>query len=414
MNYIKTFDNGLKLVVTELKGFLSVSCGVLVKTGSANESAEENGISHFIEHTMFKGTAKRSAFEIGDFVDRIGGQINAYTSKQMTCYYTHTTKEHLEDSLEVLSDMFFNSTFDKTEINKEKGVIIEEINMSEDTPEDVCMDLLSESFYGKVGLGQTILGSAKNVRSFSRESVFKYMDKYYTADNVVISIAGKINVKTVETLAEKYFAANFKRLKSTPQKPIFAAVPAYLKRVKKTEQSHVAICMKGVDMTDERRDALSVANIILGGGMSSRLFQKIREELGLCYSVYSYLSAYRETGVIEVYAGVNTESRDVAVAAIAEEIRRFKREGVSESEFQRGKEQLKSSLVLGQESVAGQMQLYGRYALFTEKLFDFDERLKLINDITLKDVSAVMEEFFDLDGASTATVGTKRSPLSLS
>ncbi|MBP5466803.1 MAG: insulinase family protein, partial [Clostridia bacterium] len=151
MNYLKTFDNGLKLVVAEMKGLLSVACGVMVKTGSANESAEENGISHFIEHTMFKGTEKRTAFEISDFVDRIGGQINAYTSKQMTCYYTHSTKEHLSDSLEILSDIFFNSVFDKSELAKEKGVIIEEINMSEDTPEDLCLDLLSESYFGTGG-----------------------------------------------------------------------------------------------------------------------------------------------------------------------------------------------------------------------------------------------------------------------
>ena len=185
MSYVKVFPNGLKLVAVEMKGLLSVSCGVMVKTGSANESAEENGISHFIEHTMFKGTKTRSAFDISDFVDGFGGQINAYTAKEMTCYYTHSTKEHLSKSLEILSDIFFNSVFDKTEINKEKGVIVEEIKMSEDTPEDLCLDLLAESFYGESGLGQTILGSASNVRSFDKAAVLKYMDKYYTADIVI-------------------------------------------------------------------------------------------------------------------------------------------------------------------------------------------------------------------------------------
>ena len=412
MNYIKTFDNGLTLVVVEMKGLLSVSCGVLVKTGSANESAEENGISHFIEHTCFKGTKKRSAFEISDFVDSIGGQINAYTSKQMTCYYTHTTKEHLNDSMEILSDIFFNSVFDKTELNKEKGVIIEEINMGEDTPEDLCLDLLSESFYGKCGLGQTILGSAKNVRSFNRDAVSKYMDKYYTADNTVIAIAGNVSAKVAENLAEKYFAQNFKRVKSAPQLKCFPIEPLHLKKVKQIEQSHIGVCMPALSLEDDRRDALTIANIIFGGGMSSRLFQKIREDLGLCYSIYSYLSCYKDTGVLEIYAGVNTGSRDVACQAIADEIKRFK-QGITEQEFLRGKEQLKSSLILGQESVAGQMQLFGRYALINGELFDFNERLKSINAISLKDVLAVIDEFFDIEKASSATVGPKRVALKI-
>lgn len=412
MNYLKTFDSGLKLAVVEMKGLLSVACGVLVKTGSANESAEENGISHFIEHTLFKGTEKRTAFEISDFIDRIGGQINAYTSKQMTCYYTHTTKEHFEDSLEVLSDMFFNSKFDKTELNKEKGVVIEEINMSEDTPEDLCLDLLSESYFGRGGLGQTILGSAKNVRSFDRDKITAYMDKYYTADNVVIAVAGNVTVNQAEKLVGKYFADNFKHLKSAPQKTTSPCKPLDLKKIKKIEQSHIALCMPAISLKDERRDALTIANIVLGGGMSSRLFQRIREDLGLCYSVYSYLSCYRETGVLEVYAGVNTESRDQAFNAIVEEIEKFRDKGITEQEFLRGKEQLKSSLVLGQESVAGQMQLYGRYALFSGELFDFSARLKSIESMKSDDAAAVIREFFDVKKASTATVGPKRNPLS--
>ena len=362
---------------------------------------------------MFKGTKTRSAFEISDFIDGIGGQINAYTSKQMTCYYTHTTKEHLEDSLDILSDIFFNSTFDKTELNKEKGVIIEEINMSEDSPEDLCLDLLSESFYGKDGLGRTILGSAKNVRSFDGDAVKKYMDKYYTADNVVVAICGNFDEKETEKTVEKLFADNFTRLKSAPQKTLKSGKKQNLKKVKKIEQSHIGICIPAVDMFDKRRDALSIANAVLGGGMSSRLFQKIREDLGLCYTIYSYPSCYRQTGVLEIYAGVNTESRDVAFSAIADEVRKFRKDGITEREFSRGKEQIKSTLVLGQESVAGQMQLFGRYALFNEKTFDFNQKIKDINDITFNDVSSIIEEIFDIENASTATVGTKRTPLSL-
>lgn len=209
MVYVKKFDNGLRLIAKRIDGLLSVSAGVLVKTGSMNESSSENGISHFIEHVMFKGTEKRSAFDISDHIDRIGAQINAFTSKELTCYYTKSTKEHLENSLDILSDIFFNSVFEKEELEKEKGVVIEEIKMCEDTPEDLCLDLLARSYYGENGLGQTILGSEKNVKSFNRDIIRNYMDKYYTADNVVISIVGNIDVdKTVE-LVDRYFADKF-------------------------------------------------------------------------------------------------------------------------------------------------------------------------------------------------------------
>ncbi|MBP5466519.1 MAG: insulinase family protein, partial [Clostridia bacterium] len=244
-------------------------------------------------------------------------------------------------------------------------------------------------------------------------SVRDYMDKYYTEDKVVISVAGNVNLKEAEILVEKYFVPYFTRLKSAAQKTAEAAQPVNIKKSKKIEQSHIGLCMRGIPLSDGRRDVLNIANIVLGGSMSSRLFQKVREDLGLCYTVYSYLSCYRETGVIEVYAGVNTDSRDVAFRAIAEEIKKFKDGGITEQEFLRGKEQLKSSLILGQESVAGQMQLYGRHALFNGTLFDFAARLKSISAITIEDAAAVIKEFFDLSTASTATVGPKRTALTL-
>ncbi len=413
MSYIKEFENGLKAVVTEMQGSYSVSCGILVKTGSINETAEENGISHFIEHTTFKGTEKRSAYEISGFIDGIGAQINAYTSKEMTCYYTKSTIEHVEDSLEVLSDIFFDSRYDRDELAREKGVIVEEINMSEDTPEDLCLDLLAESFYGKEGLGRPILGSIKNVRSFTKKDVCEYMDKYYTADNVVISVAGNVKTDKAIDLIKKYFAERFKRIKSAKQWNGERPDPKNLKKIKQIEQSHIAISMPAVDLADERVDALSVANIILGGGMSSRLFQKVREELGLCYTVYSYLSAYKNGGVIEIYAGVNTENRDTALEAIAEEVEKFKKSGVTEEEFIRGKEQIKSAFIFGQESNSAIMQLYGRKLLFTGDTADVNDRIQKINSLSYKDVSDVIDGFFDLKAAATATVGPKRSALKI-
>lgn len=407
----KQFNNGLRLVVNRMEGLMSASIGVMVKTGSINETEKENGISHFIEHVMFKGTEKRSAFEISDYIDRIGAQINAFTSKELTCYYTKSTGEHVEDALEVLSDIFFNSKFDTNELEKEKGVVIEEINMSEDTPEDICLDLLAESFYGKEGLGRTILGPAKNIKRFTRKDVLDYMNRYYTADNVLISMAGDIDVKEAEQLVEKYFADKFTAFKSDKQITTEIPKPTQLYRCKKIEQSHIGFAMEGYTADHRLADAFGIANTVLGGGMSSRLFQKIREELGLCYSVYSYASAYKDSGVLEIYAGVNTASRDLAVNAIAEEVQKFKKEGVTEQEFLRGKEQVKSAFIFGRESTASQMMLYGRYWLFLNKEYDYQQRMKEIETLSLKDVRDAIDGSFNILGSATATVGTKRTPI---
>lgn len=411
MVYYKSFNNGLRMVVNQMEGMLSVSAGVLVKTGSVNESSSENGLSHFIEHVMFKGTKKRTAFEISDHIDRIGAQINAFTSKELTCYYTKSTGEHAEKSVEILSDIFFNSVFDKDELEKEKGVIVEEINMSEDSPEEVCLDLLAESYYGKRGLGQTILGGAKNVKSFTRNDVLNYMDKYYTADNVVVAIAGNIDVKEGERLVKEYFADKFNKFNGGAQIKTEKIFNSKLYRCKRIEQSHVGFAMAGFAADDEAGDALAIANTVLGGGMSSRLFQKIREELGLAYSVYSYASQYKDSGVIEIYAGVNTAFRDDAAQAIVSEVKKFKREGITEQEFLRGKEQLKSAFVMGRESTASQMMLYAKNLILLNQEFDFKERMKKIEAVTMKDVYSAIERSFDIESAATATVGSKRTPV---
>lgn len=413
MIIFKQFDNGLRLVINKMEGMLSVSAGVLVKTGSINESKAENGISHFIEHVMFKGTKTRSAFDISDHIDRIGAQINAFTSKEITCYYTKSTKEHTLKTLEILSDIFFDSVFDKEELEKEKGVVIEEIKMSEDTPEEVCLDLLADSYYGDSGLGQTILGTEKNIKRFTRADVESYMDKYYTADNVVISLAGNVDEKEVEKYVKDLFCDKFKRTKSASQKIYQPCEKKNLFKSKRIEQSHIGIAMQGFEVGNEMADAFSIANIIFGGGMSSRLFQKIREELGLAYSVYSYASSYKDNGIVEIYAGVNTSLRDLAVEAIVQEVKRLKQDGVTAEEFARGKEQIKSAFIMGQESTSSQMMLYARYLLMQNKEFDFADKIKRLESITLNDVNKAIDCTFDLSQASTATVGSKRTPIKL-
>jgi len=404
MVFYKTYDNGLKLVVNKMDGVFSVSAGVLIKTGSINESKEENGISHFIEHTLFKGTEKRTAFEISDEIDSIGAQINAFTSKELTCYYTKSTSEYLGETLEILSDIFFNSKFDEEELKKERGVVIEEINMCEDTPEDVCLDLLAEACYGDSGLGQTILGPAKNVKRFTKKDISAYMDKYYCADNVVISIAGNVDEKKAFDLVDEYFASNFTRVKSAEQVKNGEFTAKTLHKTKKIEQSHVAIAIPAISMKDERVDSLSIASAILGGGMSSRLFQKIREEMGLCYSVYSYFSQYKDCGLVEVYAGVNVNSRQTAIKAILEEIEKFRTCGITDAEFARGKAQIKSSVIFGQESTASQMLLYGKYLLHKNERFDFAKKIEMLDKITKSQIESVIKDVFTTERLSIATV----------
>ncbi len=411
MTYSKRYENGLRLIIEKMEGLFSVSAGVIVGTGSINESPAENGISHFIEHCVFKGTEKRSAFEISDYIDRIGASINAFTSKEITCYYTKSTSEHANETLEVLSDIFFNSKFDKAELEKEKGVILEEIHMSEDSPEDVLFDMLSESFYGKTGLGQTILGPASNIRHFTKKDVDDYMDKYYTADNVVISVAGNVDVKEIEQAVDLYFAKKFTRIKCANKTGVVQTQTNNLYKYKKIEQAHVGLAMPSFSMTDDRKDALNVASIIFGGGMSSRLFQKIREQMGLAYSVYSYLSAYANQGVIEIYAGVNPDSRDKATQKIIEEIKRLKDEGITEQEFLRGREQIKSSFIMSRESTSSQMLMFGKYMLYMNEEFSVEQKIKDFERLTKKQVESAIEQSFDLSQMACATFGPKRTAL---
>lgn len=413
MIYYKTYDNGLRLVLNRTEGLLSVTAGVLVKTGSANENDLENGISHFIEHNLFKGTPSRTSFEISDFIDGIGAQINAFTSKEITCYYTKSTADKLNDSLSVLSDIFFNSLFSSEEVEKEKGVVIEEINMCEDTPEDVCSDLLATTCFGNVGVGKTILGPEKNIKRFTRQDILDYMAKYYTADNVVISIAGNIDVEETEKLVEEFFAKNFKTFTSAPQVKNAKFNSGIAHKCKKIEQSHLAFAMPAYDMEDDRIDALAIANTVLGGGMSSRLFQKIREEMGLAYSVYSYCSAYKDCGVAEIYAGVNSKLKKDAVSAILNELSLFAKDGVSDKEFERGKQQIKSTFVFGQENTASQMLVCGKTLLLRNKEFDFTKRISEIESVTKAQVDSVIKDVFGNSELSVVTVDAGKEKIKL-
>ncbi len=400
----KTYPNGLRIIVNRLDGVFSVSCGVLVGAGSRYETPENNGISHFIEHMMFKGTQKRTPFEISDAIDSIGGQINAFTTKETTCYYVKSIAEHTEKAVEVLSDIFFNSTYDEREMEKEKGVVIEEINMNEDTPDDLCFDLLAQAQFGDSGLGATILGPASNIEGFTRQDILDYTDKFYRPENVVICFAGKITFEQAEMLADKYFAYNFKKVGFIPEKPQFEYKFNTLAKKKDIEQAHICLAYRGCEYAGKDNDHFMFFNTALGGGMSSVLFQKVREELGLAYSVYSYVSTYKDCGSLCVYAGVNPKKADTALECIFDEISKLKKNGLKESEFLRAKEQIKASFIFSQESNASQMLLYAKYLLYTGNVFSFEDRIAGINAVNLDGLNHFIRDGLDLENYAKAMI----------
>lgn len=408
----KTLENGVKIIAKQMDGLLSVTMGILVGTGAAFETDGEDGISHFIEHMQFKGTKTRTAFEISDAFDSIGAQVNAFTGKDATCYYSKATCDHAGEAFALLADLFLNSTFPEEEMKREKGVVVEEINMDEDSPEDLCLDLLARAAFGNEGYGRNILGPASNVKGFTREDLFAYKRERYCPENIVVSFAGNLPPEEAFALAEEYFGG-MERTQFVQREKSVNFRAGNLFRKKHIEQAHFAIAFPTVERDNPAFPATQVMNAILGGGMSSRLFKKVREELGLAYSVYSYTSHYTETGVLAVYAGVNPKKAEEAAQAVKEVIETFKREGVSEEEFLRGREQLKSGNIFSQENTSSQMLLYGKQMLYTGQPYDFEKRMREISALTRDDVMRAIETNFDFSRASVATVGNLSKGISL-
>lgn len=405
MTFFKRYDNKLRLVVNSMSSAMSVSVGIFVGAGSVLEKDKNNGISHFIEHMTFKGTDKMTAFDVSEAFDEIGSAVNAFTSKEMTCYYVKSTVSALERSFEVLSDMFLKSTYLPEEIEREKGVVVEEINMCEDTPEEVCFDGLSAAFFGDEGLGRTILGSAETVKSFDKSFIDDYRKDYYNADNIVISFSGNVDEKTAQKLIERYFLPFVSTNKS---KDYFRTTKVNLgkivKKNKDIEQNHLAIAFEGVRYNGKYFDELSILNGVLGGGMSSRLFQKIREELGLCYTVYSTPSSYRDVGSLCVYAGLNPTQTKQAYDAVFEVLRDLKKNGITQKEFEKGKAQVLSAFAFGQELSSSQMRMLGKYVLFENDVLEMEDYMQEIENIKKDRVDDLLNSL-DFEKFSLSLVG---------
>ncbi|WP_096189075.1 M16 family metallopeptidase [Evansella halocellulosilytica] len=392
---IKRFvgENGLRIIFEPNHTVRSVSIGIWIGTGSRFENKDENGVSHFLEHMFFKGTKNRTAQQIAESFDSIGGHVNAFTSKEYTCYYAKVLDTHAEHAVDVLSDMYFNSTFEANELLKEKGVVLEEIKMCEDTPDDIIHDLLSKACYGDHSLGYPILGTEETLQSFSSDSLRHYMEQYYHADNVVISICGNVDESFVEYVQNVFSLMKGSSLKKRLQKPQFKQ--QYLTRKKDTEQAHFCIGYEGIPVENKDIYSLILLNNTLGGSMSSRLFQEVREKRGLAYSVFSYHSSFHDSGMLTIYAGAAQEQVDELFNVMMHTVGELKENGISEKELNNGKEQLKGSLMLGLESTNSRMSRNGKNELMLGRHRTLDEITQEIDLVTTDQVQKTAKSIFN-------------------
>jgi predicted Zn-dependent peptidase len=406
-----SLKNGVRVVCEKLPYVRSVSVGIWVRTGSRNEDARINGVSHFIEHMLFKGTRTRSAAQIAEAIDNIGGQLNAFTGKECTCFYAKTLDEHIGIALDVLSDMFFNSVFANKDIALEKRVIIEEIGMYEDSPEDLVHDVLSETVWGGSPVGYPILGTKKSLRNINRERIIQYMQERYTPANTVISVAGNYDDGQLEELLGKYFGdwAPAAASDETQDNTAFRADVNI--REKDTEQVHICIGFEGVKNGDDDLYPLLAVNNILGGGMSSRLFQRIREKKGLVYSIYSYPTTYKDTGLFTIYAGMKPDNLGEVMHLIYDEIRILKKKGITASELEKAMEQMKGNYILGLESTSSRMNSIGKSELLLGYINTPEEILEKIGSVTMEGVDAIIARTFDLDRKGISIVGNVKNAL---
>ncbi|WP_168122204.1 pitrilysin family protein [Paenibacillus sp. HB172176] len=383
-----TLSNGLRIVVENIPTVRSVAFGIWVKTGSRYETLKNNGISHFIEHMLFKGTEKRSAKDIADLFDGIGGNVNAFTAKEYTCYFAKVLDEHLPIAVDALSDMFFHSQFDEEELTKEKNVILEEIAMYEDTPDDRVHDEASRAAYGEHPLAYSILGLKDRLIAMGPDNLRAYMKEHYTIENTVISVAGNVEETKLLEMLEKHFGGF--HVHSSPASPIVPEFNGeYIFFKKKTEQNHICLSFPGCSNTDSKLYAMILLNNALGGGMSSRLFQEIREQRGLAYSVYSYHMGYADSGLFTVYAGTAPKQTKEVLELTLEQLNELSVKGLEEEELLRGKEQLKGSLILSLESTSSRMNRIGKNELMVGRHYNLDQLLERIESVTMDDVREV-------------------------
>lgn len=404
---VKNLKCGIRMVLEEIPYVQSVSLGIWVRAGARDESRELSGVSHFIEHMMFKGTEKRTAKEIAEDTDRISGQMNAFTGKEATCYYIKTLSSNAESAAEILSDMFMHSKFDKKEMAREKKVIYEEMKMVNDSPEDVAHDTICELVFKNNPLAKSILGTQSSLRGISRNMLKKYIEDEYTKDSVVVAVSGNFDEDAVCAVFEKELGGlkDKKLLKAYEEAPY---KPSYKVIVKDIEQSHICLGTRGVKIDDDLYYALSLLSNIFGGTMSSRLFQNIREQKGLAYSVYSHMSSFSDMGYFNIYAGVAHNKIEAALLGIKGEISSLKNNFVTEDELSMAKEQLKGNYIFGQENINSRMFSAGKNMLILGRTFTMEEVIEEIDSVTMDEIRAAAEIISDISNYSAVIVTNEK------
>jgi predicted Zn-dependent peptidase len=397
--------NGLLVLSEEMRHIRSVSIGVWMKTGSRDEAPEANGISHFVEHMVFKGTTTRSAQDIARQVDSIGGNMDAFTGKETICFNIKVLDDHLPIALDIVSDLVLHPIFTPKDIVREKGVILEEIKMDEDNPDYLVHEIFTQNFWKDHPLGKPILGTKETVRSFEQEKLFDFYRQRFAPNNMIISAAGNLNHRKFVELIREHFAG----LASVPNGfhlPAPAVTPRIITRNKKAlEQVQLCLGVPSHPICHEKRYVSYVLNTVLGGGMSSRLFQKIREEQGLAYAIYSDLNPYRDTGCMTVGAGTSLESTPKVVDSVLAEFREMKSEPIPEEELRRAKDQLKGSLMLSLESSTSRMSNLARQQMYFERFFTMDETIEQIESVSADEVTKMARELFKPDQIAITVLG---------
>ncbi len=406
MTKINQLSNKVTVVTEVLPYLQSASLGIWIRAGSSDENESNNGIAHIIEHMLFKGTKNRSAKQIADEMARIGGNMNAFTSKECTSYYATTLSEHLPIAIDIISDMLTNSLIDDRALKKEKGVIIEEIDMYDDSPEDLVHEMLQQRIWKDHPLGYMISGTKKIVRSVTREQILDFMDTYYVGENMIISVAGHFNEdEIISLLEEKFGSIKAESSKANKERSMPEYNRVQCKRHKDIEQLHCNIAFDCISYLSEDRYVLSVLNSILGGSVNSRLFQKIRENSGLTYSIYSYGSSYRDTGLFHIYAAMNPSQTPVVIKKIYQILADIKKKGVTAEELSMTKEQIKTELILGNESAKSRMNSNGKALLNRGRLMPIDELIEGINRVSRTKIIDFANQYLNPVTASVSLVG---------
>ncbi len=400
--FIKRYlDNGIPVVMEQLKNFRSVVVGIWVKVGSRNETHDKNGISHFVEHMFFKGTKKRTATDISIDIDSLGGDLNAFTSRENTAFYVKVLDEHIDRGIELLSDIFLHSTFPEEEVEKEKGVIKEEIKLVEDTPDDYIHDLFSKTIWGDTGLGQPVLGRRDTIKTFTRDDLINHVRKYYGTSDTVVACAGNFEPEHVINLLNHYLGG----LRRGSEPEIFppqtfkSEIAIYQKEL---SEVHICIGVEGLPYQSKERYTLALLNTILGAGVSSRLFQEIREKKGYAYSIYSFVSSYLDKGYWAVYAGTGKKRALHVVEMIIKEMKGLSNT-ITDMELKRAKDQVKGNVVFAMESTSSRMQSIARQEIYYKRYFTLKEIMHEIEAVTIQQVKDLANRLIN-EGKMSLTV----------